>query len=516
MTSQTSGHAVINAPLYLYATATEVGWDQARNKTTVRVSATLGASWGYASTSASSATYSIDGQSKTLNTSSSSAPYDYYDYGPGYYGEDSGGSWDFDVYHDANGGKYVSFSVTFNTAIGSATASSSFYLTDWNRSPYAPTKPSYSRDRGSISYSTSWTGANGDYNYSPYWNSSPGPNQVDWYYGGPSDPNATTYWQSDTDGADGWTASMSGMDPRTTYYVKAFIHNTDGWSPQSDILTVYGVPQTPAAPSGVRSTDTAGKINLWWTAPSSNLTIDYYHVYRDGPSGVGTYIGAWNGATPPTSTAPFNFSDTGLSRGSDHTYYVYAHNSSGWSDPSTASISLKAPGVPNAPATPTVTSKVGRTVTVNSARGSSDYGNTITEYRIQLSTDNGVTWKGWDNSTKKFTLDNSYNVLDGSGNFEYLLLTPALTYKWRVYAVNSIVTAGATPEYSLLSAATFVGAGGRRYRGTGETNANTWQPTEVAKRYGQTSAAGVTPVTYGWIDLSVAKRYNGTSWVDLT
>ena len=86
--------------------------------------------------------------------------------------------------------------------------------------------------------------------------------------------------------------------------------------------------------------------------------------------------------------------------------------------------------------------------------------------------------------------------MDGSGNFTYQLLSPALTYKWRTYAINSI----GSGDYATIATGTFVGAGGKRWDGTA------WQPTTTSKRYDGAS----------WVDFTIAKRFNGTSWVDLT
>jgi hypothetical protein len=154
-----------------------------------------------------------------------------------------------------------------------------------------------------------------------------------------------------------------------------------------------------------------------------------------------------------------------------------------------------APGVPGAPSSISVGTKVGRTITIDHAQDANGYGNNVTEYRLQLSTDNGSTWKGWDNSTKTFTANGTYNV-SSAGSFTYQLLTPALTYKWRVQGANSI---GAGDLINTASG-TFVGAGGKRWDGSN------WNPTTVSKRHDGTN----------WVDLTTAKRFDGTNWVDLT
>jgi hypothetical protein len=277
------------------------------------------------------------------------------------------------------------------------------------------------------------------------------------------------------------------VDANTAYYYRMYAYGDEGGAQYSGVYGPYwGQATPPTSVTGTRSTTTAGAINVTWAKPGNVQSgIDYYQVYRNG-----TYLAQVNGADT------LSYLDTGLTRGSNYTYQVYAHTAEYLSGVSNTSTATMAPGVPSAPGTPTVSSKVGRTLTLNSTRGSADYGNSISEYRIQLSTDDGSTWKGWDNTSKSFTANNTYNVLDGSGNFTYSLLTPALTYKWRVYAINSIGTGDA----ATMSSGTFVGAGGKRFDGT------SWQPTATSKRFDGTN----------WVDFTTAKRFDGTNWVDLT
>lgn len=337
---------------------------------------------------------------------------------------------------------------------------------DFDRSPNAPATPTLSsRNRGTVSLSTSSGGRK---------NQGPEEDYLHWYIGGPGETTAPTYWTQ-----TGWSASRSDLTPTSTYYFKAYAHNSDGWSSPSGVITVYGVPVTPSTPSVVRSTTTSGQINISWTAPSSNLPITQYSINRDGEF--------W------TSTTSTSISDN-QTRGTTHSYTITAQNASGLSDAS-SSASAMAPGVPSIPGVPTVANKVGRTLTINSTKGAMDYGNTISEYRIQLSTDNGVTWKGWNNTTQSFTATDTYNVLDSSGNFTYSLLTPALTYKWRVYAMNSV----GTGDYATTAVGTFVSAGGRRWNGSA------WVPTENVKRWDGSQ----------WVDTTVAKRWNGSAWDNL-
>jgi hypothetical protein len=241
----------------------------------------------------------------------------------------------------------------------------------------------------------------------------------------------------------------------------------------------------------------AGRISGSWSAPTyAGSSVNRYVVNRyDTVTGVTTTI---------INSNVTSFNDNSLVRGRLYDYTIYCvGNDSPGNGVVSAINSVMAPGVPSAPGIPSIYSKIGRNVTISSARTSSDYGNAInatTGYRIQLSTDDGVTWKGWDNTAKDFTANGTYNLLDSNGRFEYQLLTPALTYKWRTYAVNSIVDGGSTPEYAITATGTFVSSGGKRWDGTD------WIPTQTATRYDGTD----------WVPMTIARKYDGTDWVPLT
>ena len=292
------------------------------------------------------------------------------------------------------------------------------------------------------------------------------------------------------------------------YYFRIYAYGDEGGNKFSSVLGPYwGQPTPPQSPSAATNANTSGAVNVWWTAPSNQQSgVDYYHIYRNGPVGTGTYVGQWNGATPPTSGAPFY--DNGATPRSTNTYYIYAHTPQYWSEVSVVSNSAVAASVPSIPGMPTIKSKIGRNVTINSTRGSNGYNNAISEYRIQLSTDAGATWKGWNSSTKSFTANGTYNVLDSNGDFFYELLTPALTYRWRIYAVNSV----GTGDIATMSTGTFLSSGGRRWTGSA------WEPTQTAKRWDPILNSG----NGGWVDLSIAKRWdpslNGGNggWADLS
>ncbi len=352
---------------------------------------------------------------------------------------------------------------------------------------------------GSGNLASTWTGGMGGY--------------LDWYYVAPTAPyftavnrsgdgttlyvavaggsNRVTYHQVIIDGA-GWSGNGTtfGTGAHASYNVYGRAGNEDGVSGNAYWGVSYGIPNNVNNYSVSRSDSVAGRIRGSWTAPTyAGSSLNKYVVNRyDTVTGVTTNV---------VNSNTTSFNDDSLVRGRYYNYSIYAVGNDSPGNGLVSTISnIMAPGIPSAPAVPTIKNRVARTITINSTRGSMDFGNAISEYRVQLSTDGGSTWKGWNNTTKAFTADNTYNVLNSSGDFEYQLLTPALTYLWRVYAVNSIGD-GETAE---IAAEVFVGAGGKRYTGT------VWEPTSTSRRYDGTS----------WVDFGTAKRWDGSAWVDLT
>lgn len=131
-------------------------------------------------------------------------------------------------------------------------------------------------------------------------------------------------------------------------------------------------------------------------------------------------------------------------------------------------------------------SRTGRSVAVSSGASTLDGGEPITSYQVQFrtSTDNS-SWGAWGNT----------QTLDGSRNYTYNSLTPALWYQFRTFANNLIGS-----SEGRVSSSVFVPAGGKRWDGS------VWQPTSVARRWNGSA----------WVDISTAKRWNGSAWVDLS
>jgi hypothetical protein len=293
--------------------------------------------------------------------------------------------------------------------------------------------------------------------------------------------------------ANGTTWGSSTVDAHTTYTVLARAGNEDNATQSAQNVLSYGIPTAVRNFRVVPSTTVEGRISLNWESPTyAGLSVNRYIVVRtDTVTGVSTQI---------VDSDITSFNDNNLIRGRRYTYTISCIGNGSPGPGIVSSIeNIMAPGVPSAPGTPTITSKIGRTVQVNVVRNSDGFGNAInnvTGYKIQISLDNGSTWRSWNNSTTTLGNPGTANDLDTSGNFTYNLLTPAQTYLFRAYAVNSVGNGDTATTFSGL----FVNAGGRRFDGT------SWNPTINSKRWDGNT----------WSDLIIAKRWDGTSWQDLT
>lgn len=308
--------------------------------------------------------------------------------------------------------------------------------------------------------------------------------------------NVDTSWRGDQsfNTATASNTTFSNFISGRTYYFRSWANNDIGSSVIYTAGSVY-IPNVPSAPTGVTattSTTQANAINISWSKPASDVTITQYKIYNAATNAL---IATVNGENT-LSYAHINLSP----RGVQYSYYVRAVNEIGDSANSSPTGLVTASSVPGGPSSiispfENSTLKIGRNVTIQYTEDANFYSNSSLGYFMQFSTDDGATWHGWDNATKT-KINNGENLVTG-GSFTYQLLTPALTYKWRVYAKNIIGTGDLT---RVTPVGVFVSAGGRRWSGS------SWNPTTTSKRFDGTN----------WVDFTIAKRFNGTSWVDLT
>ena len=228
----------------------------------------------------------------------------------------------------------------------------------------------------------------------------------------------------------GETVTVSYADPTTGDDAKA-IQDTSG----NDVATFTDVSVTnnsthvskPFAPTGLGATGGDGRIDLSWTAPK-----------RNGGSAITGYRIEWSadGGTPWTvlvaSQAATTYAHTGLGAGTTRHYRVSAINSEGTSDPSVSADATEGGGFtkPDAPTGLGATLDGTTAIDLSWTAPADDGGSAVTGYKIERST-NGTSWS---------TLVASH----GATSYEDSSITAGQGYYYRVSAINSVGTSGAS------------------------------------------------------------------------
>jgi hypothetical protein len=178
-------------------------------------------------------------------------------------------------------------------------------------------------------------------------------------------------------GTGSFIAPLSGLNPGTTYYVRAFATNDAGTAYGNEIsFLTLSAPATPAAPNITGRA--SGTISIAWAAPNDfGSPITGYAVERSLESPISWEPAGGACAAPATATA---CTDNTLTPGQRYVFRVSATNSSGTSAFSPASASEIAATEPSAPAAPTATPANGR-VTVSWV-APFDGGSPITQYFV--------------------------------------------------------------------------------------------------------------------------------------
>jgi hypothetical protein len=310
-----------------------------------------------------------------------------------------------------------------------------------------------------------------------------------------------------------------GVNANTSYWFRMYAFGDENGNQFSSTLGPYhGQPTAPSIGTPSQITNSQKRISVPFSAPGYvGSGITSYTITRSG-----TPAATFTGVT----SSPYIDTDTNLIPGNSYTYTVTALTSGYTSNASGPSAAVIASGPPYAPTSPPTFTVNGLDITVTSAAVSGNGGVAIDTgaanqgYYLQYQTSTTLdgTYGAWSTPVKMSDQANRRHTLTS--------LTPALFYKFRTYAANTVIfgsngssqlyyphnNSSFTANFATTATGYFLAAGGRRWTGTA------WEPTAIAKRWDPALNSG----SGGWGNLTIAKRWdpaaNGGSggWVNLS
>jgi hypothetical protein len=287
-------------------------------------------------------------------------------------------------------------------------------------------------------------------------------------------------------GAITGTPTVSG-----TYTFVLRATNVTGSTNTSTLTIVVNSP-TPTVPTLIVSRN--GLVyNLSGSSTIVSGSVASFNIDQRVSTDGGITFGSWTNFSNPTgSSYNINF-DSVIQR--SYQFRVRAVSDSNVVSSYNTSVTFHTPNVPLIPVNPIVLTKNEKIVTVDwdpfrtNANTIANYnGAVISGYEVEerYSSDNGVTWTPYSNIASTNASTTVFTTND---------LLIAKTYQFRVRA-NSDVGFSAYQESSFT---VFISAYGQR------RTSSTFAAIETARRFdGQ-----------NWQIVSIAKKFNGTAWVDI-
>ena len=221
------------------------------------------------------------------------------------------------------------------------------------------------------------------------------------------------------------TTTVTGLTNGLTYQLRVSAVNSVGTSAYSSV--VIAVPWAASLPSAPLDLAIASyglnQVGLSWTIPATNGgdTITDYVIEYSSSSGS-----TWATFTDPVSSIR-STTVTDLVSGSTYIFRVSARNSAGTGDPSVVSASVR-PGVPTAPCCITEMLIGPQYVALRWGAPTFDGGSVVTNYVIEYTIDDGVSWTTWSEPTGNGTNRTITGLLDG------------VPHKFRISARNAVAT----------------------------------------------------------------------------
>ncbi len=221
------------------------------------------------------------------------------------------------------------------------------------------------------------------------------------------------------------TTTVTGLTNGLTYQLRVSAVNSVGTSAYSSV--VIAVPWAASLPSAPLDLAIASyglnQVGLSWTIPATNGgdTITDYVIEYSSSSGS-----TWATFTDPVSSIR-STTVTDLVSGASYIFRVSARNSAGTGDPSVVSAAVR-PGVPTAPCCITEMLVGPQYVALRWGAPTSDGGSAVTNYVVEYTIDDGVSWTTWSEPTGNGTNRTITGLLDG------------VPHKFRISARNAIAT----------------------------------------------------------------------------
>jgi ELWxxDGT repeat protein len=230
-------------------------------------------------------------------------------------------------------------------------------------------------------------------------------------------------WQRFLDGVStNAFARVTGLTNGISYRFRVAAVNAAGVGTYSLRSQPVTPRQTaPSAPGDIQVTPGNGRVTLSWTAPANNggsVVTDYFVQYSSNDGATWTRF--LDGIRPTPNAVV-----VGLANGTSYRFRVAAINSIGLGAYSAPSAAVKPkPTVPGAPSVPGATAGNWE-VLLNWSAPASNGGATITDYFVQYSSDNGLTW---------------IRFADGisPSPTAKMFATNGTSYRFRVAAVNAV------------------------------------------------------------------------------
>ena len=221
------------------------------------------------------------------------------------------------------------------------------------------------------------------------------------------------------------TTTVTGLTNGLTYQLRVSAVNSVGTSAYSSV--VIAVPWAASLPSAPLDLAIASyglnQVGLSWTIPATNGgdTITDYVIEYSSSSGS-----TWTTFTDPVSSIR-STTVTDLVSGTSYIFRVSARNSAGTGDPSVVS-AVVSPGVPTAPCCITEMLVGPQYVALRWGAPTFDGGSTVTNYVVEYTINDGVSWTTWPEPTGNGT----HRTITG--------LTDGVPHKFRISARNAIAT----------------------------------------------------------------------------